>query len=36
MADNDLIDKFQFVYRCGHSMETVLLCVYNDIVIMVG
>ena len=36
IADNELIDKFQSAYRCGHSTETVLLRVYNDIVIMVG
>ena len=32
IADNELIDKFQSAYRCGHSMETALLRVYNDIV----
>ena len=36
IADNDLIDKYQSAYRCGHSTETVLLRVYNDIVTMVG
>ena len=36
IADTDLIDKFQSAYRCGHSMETAWLCVYNDIVTMVG
>ena len=36
IADNDLIDEFQSAYRCGHSTETALLCVYSDIVIMVG
>ena len=36
IADNELIDKFQSVYRCGHSTETALLRVYNDIVTMVG
>ena len=34
--DNDLIDKFQSAYRCGQSIETALLRVYNDIVTMVG
>ena len=34
IADNELIDKFQS--RCGHSTETALLRVYNDIVTMVG
>ena len=33
---NDVIDKFQSAYRCGHSTETALLRVYNDIVTMVG
>ena len=33
---NELIDKFQSAYRCGHSTETALLRVYNDIVTMVG
>ena len=36
IADNELIDKFPSAYRCGHSTETVLLRVYNDIVTMVG
>ena len=36
IADNDLIDKFQSAYRCGHSTETALLHVYIDIVTMVG
>ena len=36
IADNDLIGKFQSAYRCGHSTETALLWVYNDIVTMVG
>ena len=36
IADNKLIDKFQSAYRCRHSTETALLCVYNDIVTMVG
>ena len=31
-----IIDKFQSAYRCGHSTETALLRVYNDIVTMVG
>ena len=30
------LDKFQSAYRCGHSTETALLRVYNDIVTMVG
>ena len=36
IADSELIDKFQSADRCGHNTETVLLCVYNDIVTMVG
>ena len=36
IADNDLIDKFQSPYWCGHSTETVLLRVYIIIVAMVG
>ena len=36
IADNELIDKFQSAYRCGHRTETALLRVYNDIVTMVG
>ena len=36
ISDNDIIEKFQSAYRCGHSTETVLLRVYNDIVTMVG
>ena len=36
IAGNDLIYTFQSAYRCGHSTETDLLRVYNDIVTMVG
>ena len=36
IADNELIDKFQSAYRCGHSTDTALLRVYNNIVTMVG
>ena len=36
IADNELVDRFQSAYRCGHSTETALLRVYNDIVTMVG
>ena len=35
IADNELIDKLQSAYRCGHSTETALLRVYNDSVTMV-
>ena len=34
--DNNIVDSFQSAYRVGHSCETVLLCVYNDIVTTVG
>ena len=36
IANNEHIDKFKSVYRCGNSTETALLRVYNDIVTMVG
>ena len=36
ISDNELIDKFQSTYRCGHTTETALLRDYNDIVTMVG
>ena len=36
IADNDLIDKFQSAYRCGHCTKTALLRVYNDNVTIVG
>ena len=36
IADNDLIDRVQSAYRCGHSTETALLRIYNDIVTIVG
>ncbi len=36
ITDNDIIDKFQSAYKCGHSTETALLRVYNDIVTTVG
>ena len=29
IADNDVIDKFQSAYRCGHSTKTALLRVYK-------
>ena len=34
--DNNIVDSFQSVYRAGHSCETALLRVYNDIVTTVG
>ena len=36
IADNDLIDKFQSAYKCGHSAETALLRAYNTVVTTVG
>ena len=36
ILDNNIVDRFQSVYRAGHSCVTALLCVYNDIVIIVG
>ena len=32
ILDNNIVDSFQSVYRAGHSCETALLRVYNDIV----
>ena len=31
ILDNNIVDSFQSAYRAGHSYETVLLHVYNDI-----
>ena len=36
IVDNDLTDDFQFAYKCGHSTETALFRVYNDIVVTIG
>ena len=36
ILDNNIVDSFQSAYRAGHSCETALLCVYNDIVTTVG
>ena len=36
MVDNGLTDDFQSAYKCGHSTETALLRVYNDIVVTIG
>ena len=32
ILDNNIVDSFLSAYRAGHSCETALLCVYNDIV----
>ena len=36
ILDNNIVDSFQSAYRAGHSCETALVCVYNDIVTTVG
>ena len=36
ILDNNNVDSFQSAYRAGHSCETALLRVYNDIVTTVG
>ena len=36
ILDNNIVDSFQSAYRTGHSCETALLRVYNDIVTTVG
>ena len=36
IVDNGLTDDFQSAYKCGHSTETALLRVYNDIVVTIG
>ena len=32
----DIVDNFQSAYKAGHSCETALLRVYNDIVTTIG
>ena len=36
ILDNNIVDSIQSAYRAGHSCETALLRVYNDIVTTVG
>ena len=36
ILDNNIVDSFQSAHRAGHSCETALLRVYNDIVTTVG
>ena len=33
---NDIVYNFQSAYKAGHSCETALLRVYNDIVTTIG
>ena len=36
LINNDIAYNFQSAYKTGHSCETALLRVYNDIVITIG
>ena len=36
LINNDIVDNFQSAYKAGHSCETALLRVYNDIVTTIG
>ena len=36
LINNDIVDNFQSAYKAGHSCETDLLRVYNDIVTTIG
>ena len=36
LINNDIVDNFQSAYKMGHSCETTLLRVYNDIVTTIG
>ena len=36
LINNDIVDNFQSAYKAGHSCETALLRVYNDIVTTFG
>ena len=36
LINKDIVDNFQSTYKAGHSCETALLRVYNDIVTTVG
>ena len=36
LINNDIADNFQSAYKTGHSCETVLSTVYNDIVTTIG
>ena len=36
LINNDIVDNFQSAYKTGHSCETALLRVYNDIATTIG
>ena len=36
LKNYDIVDNFQSAYKAGHSCETALLRVYNDIVTTIG
>ena len=36
LINNDIVDNFQSAYKMGHSCETALLRVYNDIITTIG
>ena len=36
LINNDIVDDFQSAYKAGHSCETALLRVYNDIFTTIG
>ena len=36
LINNEIVDNFQSAYKAGHSCETALLRVYNDIVTTIG
>ena len=36
MINNDIVDNFKSAYKMGHSCETALLRVYNNIVTTIG
>ena len=36
LINNNIVDNFQSAYKAGHSCETALLRVYNDIVTTIG
>ena len=36
LINNDIVDNFQSAYKTGHSCDTALLRVYNDIVTTIG